>query len=95
MIVYMAASSPEDGALYEFGEASFCNAFKVGEAPDGEDLVAVLLNDEQGAALKELPGYRADTLGALAELYPGVDLAAVEFFYKDTHQTNAETDGGA
>ena len=86
MIVYMAAPSPEEGALYEFGEASFCNAFKVGEAPDGEDLVAVLLNDEQVAALKELPGYRADTPGALAELYPGVALAAVEFLLQGDPQ---------
>ena len=84
MILYMAAPSPEEGALYEFGEASFCNAFKVGEAPDGVDLVAVLLNDEQGAALKELPEYRADTLEALAELYPGVDLAVVEFLLQES-----------
>ena len=83
MIVYMVTPEPEEGGLCEFGGLSFCNAFKAGETPDGECIVAVLTNDEQGAALKELPEYRADTLDALAELYPEVDLVAVEFLLQE------------
>ena len=83
MIVYLAAPDPLDGGLYEFGGLSFCNAFKVGTLPDGNALVAVLTDDEQGQALKALPEYQTDSPEALAELYPAVEITSLTFLLQD------------
>ena len=78
MIVYLVSPTLAEGTLYEFGGVSFCNAFKIGTAADGSDIVGVVTDDNTGALLKALPEYQADSHEALVALHPAADIRCLD-----------------
>lgn len=86
MIVYLASPTPAEGALYEFGGMSFCNAFKIGTAADGLDIVGVVTDDDAGALLKALPEYQADSPEALVALHPAADILPLNILLQSANE---------
>ena len=85
LIVYLVSPSPAEGMLYEFGGMSFCNAFKIGTAADGSDIVGIVTDDDAGALLKALPEYQADSHEALVALHPAADIRSLDILSQSAH----------
>ena len=86
MMVYLVSPSPAEGTLYEFGGVSFCNAFKIGTAADGSDIVGVVTDDDAGNMLKALPEYQADSHEALVALHPAADIRRLDILMQSANE---------
>ena len=87
MIVYMVSPTLAEGTLYEFGGVSFCNAFKIGTAADGSDIVGVVTDDDDaGNMLKALPEYQADSHEALVALHPAADIRSLDILLQSANE---------
>ena len=85
-MVYLTSPTLAEGKLYEFGGVSFCNAFKIGTAADGSDIVGVVTDDNTGALLKALPEYQADSHEALVALHPAADIRCLDILMQSANE---------